>query len=99
MAKARAVRIREPGEIDVLEIGELDVRNPGPGEIAVDVAAAGVNRADLLQRRGVYPPPPGYPQDVRCLTAPLSRCRAPSPLTRGRLRSERRTRQRPSKEI
>lgn len=64
MIKARAVRIREPGGPSVLTIGEIEVRDPGPGEIAVDVAAAGMNRADLLQRRGLYPPPPGFPPDV-----------------------------------
>jgi NADPH2:quinone reductase len=64
MFRAQAVHIREPGEPDVLELGELDVRDPGPFEIAVDVAAAGLNRADLLQRRGVYPAPPGYAVDV-----------------------------------
>lgn len=36
-----------------------DLPAPGPGEVIVEVAAAGVNRADLLQRRGLYPPPPG----------------------------------------
>jgi putative PIG3 family NAD(P)H quinone oxidoreductase len=64
MPSARAVRIREPGDVDVLEIGEIAVREPGPGEILVEVAAAGLNRADLLQRRGLYPAPPGVPPDV-----------------------------------
>ncbi|MFC9994665.1 NAD(P)H-quinone oxidoreductase [Nocardia sp. NPDC127526] len=36
-----------------------DLPAPGPGEVAIDVVAAGVNRADLLQRQGFYPPPPG----------------------------------------
>ncbi len=36
----------------------------GPGEVVVDVAAAGINGADLLQRRGLYPPPPGWPVDI-----------------------------------
>ncbi len=35
---------------------------PKPGEIVIDIHAAGVNRADLLQRAGNYPPPPGWPQ-------------------------------------
>ena len=34
---------------------------PGPGEVLLDVVAAGVNRADVLQRQGFYPPPPGAP--------------------------------------
>src|SRR5262245_21274820 len=64
MITARAVRIREPGGIDVLELGEIEVRDPGPFEVRVDVAAAGLNRADLLQRMGIYPAPPGVPPDV-----------------------------------
>ncbi len=62
--KARAVVVRTPGGPEVLELAEVDVRDPGPGEIRVRVRAAGVNRADLLQRRGLYPPPPGSPPDV-----------------------------------
>ncbi|GAA4394308.1 NAD(P)H-quinone oxidoreductase [Tsukamurella soli] len=42
-----------------LRIGEVPTPQPGTGEVLVKVAAAGVNRADLLQRRGLYPPPPG----------------------------------------
>ena len=41
---------------------EVDDVVPGPGEVLVHVAAAGVNRADLLQRQGLYPPPPGASQ-------------------------------------
>src|SRR5947207_1805221 len=40
---------------------ERPVPDPGPGEVLVEVAAAGVNRPDVLQRRGMYPPPPGAP--------------------------------------
>jgi putative PIG3 family NAD(P)H quinone oxidoreductase len=64
MPTAKAVRIREPGGPEVLEIGEIDVPNPGPSEVLVEVAAAGLNRADCLQRRGFYPAPPGVPADV-----------------------------------
>ncbi len=64
MPRARAVRIREPGGPDVLALGEIDVRDPGPSEILVAVRAAGLNRADTLQRRGFYPAPPGAPADV-----------------------------------
>ncbi|MGH7572317.1 MAG: NAD(P)H-quinone oxidoreductase [Gemmatimonadota bacterium] len=60
----RAVRIREPGGPEVLQVGEVQRPEPGPGEIRVRVRSAGVNRADLLQRRGLYPPPPGWPADV-----------------------------------
>ncbi len=47
-----------PGE---LELVERPVPRPGKGEVLVKVAAAGVNRPDILQRRGLYPPPPGAP--------------------------------------
>lgn len=62
--KIRAVRIREPGDPSVLELVDRELRDPGPGEVLVEVAAAGLNRADLLQRRGRYPAPPGAPPDV-----------------------------------
>ena len=64
MKRVRAVQIREPGGVDVLHLGELEVRDPGPGEVRVRVAAAGLNRADLLQREGRYPAPPGVPAEV-----------------------------------
>jgi len=60
----RAIVIREPGEPDVLELREIQRPEPGPGEALVQVAASGLNRADLLQRRGRYPVPPGYPADI-----------------------------------
>ena len=55
----RAVTVREPGGPDVLEWGEVPDPVCGPGEVIVDVVASAVNRADLLQRQGFYPPPPG----------------------------------------
>src|SRR3954464_12573801 len=55
----RAVTISEPGGPDVLGWGEVPDPVCGPGEVLVDVVAAAVNRADLLQRQGHYPPPPG----------------------------------------
>lgn len=55
----RAVVAVEPGGPEVLHVTELPDPAPGPGEVLVDVAATAVNRADLLQRRGLYPPPPG----------------------------------------
>jgi len=64
MFKAKAIRIREPGGPEVLELGEIEVPNPGSSEVLVEVAAAGLNRADCLQRRGFYPAPPGVPADV-----------------------------------
>jgi putative PIG3 family NAD(P)H quinone oxidoreductase len=55
----RAVVATEPGGPEVLTVTDLDDPAPGPGEVVLDVAAAGLNRADLLQRQGFYPPPPG----------------------------------------
>jgi putative PIG3 family NAD(P)H quinone oxidoreductase len=55
----RAVTISEPGGPEVLGWGEVPDPVCGPGEVLVDVVAAAVNRADLLQRQGHYPPPPG----------------------------------------
>src|SRR5277367_4686859 len=56
-----AVVISEPGDPEVLQWTEVADPRPGPGEVLVAVAAAGVNRADLMQRQGLYPPPPGAP--------------------------------------
>ncbi|SDY40093.1 putative NAD(P)H quinone oxidoreductase, PIG3 family [Modestobacter sp. DSM 44400] len=55
----RAVTISEPGGPDVLGWGEVPDPVCERGEVVVDVVAAAVNRADLLQRQGHYPPPPG----------------------------------------
>jgi putative PIG3 family NAD(P)H quinone oxidoreductase len=55
----RAVIADGAGGPEVLSVGELPDPEPGPGEVVLDVAAAGLNRADLLQRQGFYPPPPG----------------------------------------
>ncbi|MGM9474464.1 NAD(P)H-quinone oxidoreductase [Pseudarthrobacter sp. YS3] len=55
----RAVYITEPGGPEVLEVREVDAPVPGQGEVLIDVVAAGLNRADIQQRRGFYPPPPG----------------------------------------
>ena len=54
-----AVEIREPGPPQVLRAVERPVPQPGPGEVLIQVAAAGVNRPDVMQRKGIYPPPPG----------------------------------------
>jgi len=48
-----------PGDEDVLRVGDVSRPSLGAGEVRIRVAAVGVNRADLLQRRGLYPPPPG----------------------------------------
>jgi putative PIG3 family NAD(P)H quinone oxidoreductase len=57
----RAVVISEPGGPDVLKVAEVPDPVAAPGEVLVEVAGAGVNRADLMQRQGLYPPPPGAP--------------------------------------
>src|SRR5690348_6706465 len=57
----RAVVITNPGGPEVLNLEEVPDPVPGEGEVVVDVAAAGVNPADVLQRQGFYPPPPGAP--------------------------------------
>ncbi|MFJ4656207.1 NAD(P)H-quinone oxidoreductase [Nocardia sp. NPDC088792] len=55
-----AVTLDGFGGPEVMKWAEVaDLPAPGPGEVAIDVVAAGVNRADLLQRQGLYPPPPG----------------------------------------
>ncbi len=50
-----------PGGPEVLTLARRPVPRPGAGELLLEVAAAGVNRPDVLQRRGAYPPPPGAP--------------------------------------
>jgi len=55
----RAVEISKPGPPEVLRAVERKDPTPGAGEVRIRVAAAGVNRPDVLQRRGAYPPPPG----------------------------------------
>src|SRR3954465_8731156 len=60
-ARMTAIAIREPGAPDVLVPQERDTPQPKAGEMLVKVAAAGVNRPDVMQREGKYPPPPGAP--------------------------------------
>lgn len=64
LVSVRALRISRPGGPEVLEIANVPAPEPKADELLVRVRAAGVNRADLLQRRGHYPPPPGYPEDI-----------------------------------
>jgi NADPH2:quinone reductase len=52
------------GEADALKLVEAPRPNAGPGQILIAVKAAGVNRPDVLQRRGLYPPPPGAPETL-----------------------------------
>jgi NADPH2:quinone reductase len=56
-----AIAIRAPGGPDMLVAEQRAVPQPGPGEILVKVEAAGVNRPDVMQRQGLYPPPAGAP--------------------------------------
>lgn len=55
----KAVYISKPGGPEVLEVREVQAPVAGPGEVLIDVVAAGLNRADVQQRKGFYPPPPG----------------------------------------
>jgi NADPH:quinone reductase len=64
MPRMRAVVITKPGGPEVLELREVDMPEPGPGEVRVRIRASAVNRADLLQRMGAYPAPPDAPQDI-----------------------------------
>ena len=56
-----AITIPEPGGPEALVWAEVEDPTAGPGEVLIDVTASGINRADLLQRAGFYPPPPGAP--------------------------------------
>jgi NADPH:quinone reductase len=58
-ATMTAIGIASPGGPEVLVLQERPMPTPGTGEILIKVAAAGVNRPDVAQRQGVYPPPPG----------------------------------------
>lgn len=60
----KAVRILRPGGPDVLDVVEVDPPEPGPEEVLVEVRCTALNRADLLQRQGQYPPPPGVREDI-----------------------------------
>jgi NADPH2:quinone reductase len=62
MKDMTAIAITSPGGPEVLRPVRLTVPVPKPGEILVRVRAAGVNRPDVLQRKGAYPPPPGAPE-------------------------------------
>ena len=60
----KAVVVTRPGAVEVLELRDVERPTPGGTDILVRVASSGLNRADLLQRRGLYPPPRGYPEDI-----------------------------------
>lgn len=63
-AESRVIRMREEGGPQVLEESRRVLGALKPGAVRVRVATSGVNRADLVQRLGRYPAPPGYPQDI-----------------------------------
>lgn len=54
----RAITVSEAGDADVLQVTTLPRPQPGADEVLIKVEAAGINRADIFQRRGIYPPPP-----------------------------------------
>jgi putative PIG3 family NAD(P)H quinone oxidoreductase len=57
----RVIDVAQPGGPEALQVVRRPTPQPAPGEVLIRVAAAGLNRADILQRRGHYPPPPGTP--------------------------------------
>jgi len=61
-----AIKLNGFGDPEVMEWDEMDdLPAPGPGQVAIDVVAAGVNRADVMQRMGFYPPPTGRQRGTR----------------------------------
>jgi putative PIG3 family NAD(P)H quinone oxidoreductase len=60
----RAVVVTAEGGPEVLQLREVPRPDPGPGQVRIQVATSGVNRADLLQRQGLYPAPEGSPSDI-----------------------------------
>lgn len=60
-AAMNAIEIGTPGPPESLRLTSRPVPQPGPEEVLIRVAAAGINRPDVLQRKGLYPPPPGAP--------------------------------------
>lgn len=61
MSEMIAMAITTPGGPEVLQPVKLPRPEPGPGEVLIRVKAAGINRPDVMQRKGLYPPPPGAP--------------------------------------
>jgi putative PIG3 family NAD(P)H quinone oxidoreductase len=60
----RAIVYAGGGGLEVIQLRQVEAPQPGPGQIRVRVRAAGLNRADILQRKGRYPAPPGWPTDL-----------------------------------
>lgn len=59
MSTMQAIEITQSGDAGVLQLTERPIPVPGPGEVLIKVAAAGINRPDVFQRKGNYAPPPG----------------------------------------
>ena len=72
-AQMLAIDPEGPGGPEVLTLVERPAPMPEDGEVLIEVAAAGVNRPDVVQRLGLYPPPPGAPGDRRDLGPPCCR--------------------------
>jgi NADPH:quinone reductase len=64
MTEVEAMVFRGAGGVEVIAVGTTSIREPGEGEVVVEIVAAGLNRADILQRKGMYPAPPGAPANV-----------------------------------
>ncbi|XBQ17291.1 MAG: NAD(P)H-quinone oxidoreductase [Oceanicaulis sp.] len=62
--RTRIVTAPQPGGPDALRIEERELAPAGRGEVLIDVAAAGINRPDVFERMGFYPPPPGAPEGL-----------------------------------
>lgn len=63
-ATMQAIHIETPGAPDVMALKSIDTPIPGDGQVLIRVKAAGVNRPDIIQRQGFYPPPPGSPDTL-----------------------------------
>ena len=57
--RMRAIVVKDPGDAGTMRVAEIPRPAPRPGEVLIKVVAAGVNRADIVQRKGHYPPPAG----------------------------------------
>ena len=64
MSTMKAIKVVNPGPDYALRLSEIGKPHPGAGEILIKVAASGINRADILQAMGLYPPPPGTPETL-----------------------------------
>lgn len=63
-ATMQAIHIETPGGPEVMEAKSIETPRPGESQVLIRVAAAGVNRPDIVQRQGFYPPPPGAPETL-----------------------------------